>query len=31
VKGEVIGGVAVSGSGHNDGIIAQAAAEVLDK
>jgi uncharacterized protein GlcG (DUF336 family) len=31
VKGEVVGGVAVSGAGHNDGIIAQAAAAVLDK
>jgi glc operon protein GlcG len=31
VKGQVVGGVAVSGAGHHDGEIAQAAAAVLDK
>ena len=30
VKGQVVGGVAISGSGHHDGEIAKAAAAVLD-
>jgi uncharacterized protein GlcG (DUF336 family) len=30
VKGQCVGGVAVSGAGHNDGEIAQVGAAVLD-